>query len=915
MRRTLLLLSCLLTLCGGPGFAIWKTLKTDSFVLFYPAGRESQALDALGSLERHRGYVEALIGRAGGRLPVVLADAGTESNGYADFIFRRIHLYLYPPSVEELAFSPSWWDLVGVHEYSHWLHLTSASGLPAALAWALGDAYAPNGFVPDWLAEGMAVYAESGITPYGGRLNDGTFDAYLAVRLLSLRPPSLAEATFAPPAYPGGTGPYLFGGEFIHYLAETYGREALTRFIRQNGRAMLSYLSPLLPLVGLDRTARAVFGKRFAALWQDWILWETRRLSSRPVPGQPISPPAWRLGNPVVYDGRLYSLRSLPTPAGPFEIRWRHELRVLDPFSGKERLLLRSASSFTQGLRMREGRLYYAVEELRPGLANVEMLSYGACSVIYAYDLQRGRSRRVLRYPLRAFEPLPGGDIVLSKDRTDGFGSEILLWKRKPEAGEVNPRLLLRSEYLVREMLVEGERILISARLEGENFRIHRVQPGSFQARPIVAGPYASGGMSLAGDRLLFVANENGRYAVYAGDPDAAEEFRPSVRLTDADYASAAAYDPTGGRLYYKGLHAGGYALFGMDLDLRGVGWGAAGPEPQAASLPAAGAKDRTAPAEVPARRGGYGDNLLTLFPRLITPTLSLDTVRGRYLAGLSVLGTSALGDIRYHVSGLLDVQTGAPAAQGGFCYLLPPLTFSLLGSTLDSGSLEATLEAPLLRRLTPLGHSLTLGLSAVLSGADLAARYYEPFLGFSLAGPLNEIIGTVGAPFERLELGSLQNSLAVRGQIAFTQALLFGALKVSLLGIHDFERQPWRLPAPRGYSEGLAASSGFTLDLDIALRLLKIRQGFWNPPLYVQDVYFSPFATAALNEELELQAAGGLEMHWEIKVLAAYTGWPVDLILRAAVNREGLFSFGFFLAVPELLEELCPIHQRRIAP
>jgi hypothetical protein len=914
MRRTLPLLFCLLALCGGRGFALWKTLKTDSFVLFYPAGRERQAFAALGSLERHRAYVETLVGRTGRRLPVVLPDAGTESNGYADFIFRRIHLYLYPPSVGELAFSPSWWDLVGVHEYTHWLHLTSASGLPAALAWALGDAYAPNVFVPDWLAEGLAVYAESGITPYGGRLNDGTFDAYLAARLLSLQPPSLAEATFAPPAYPGDTGPYLFGGEFIHYLAETYGREALTRFIRQYGASPLSYLSPLLPLAGLDRTARAVFGKRFAALWQDWILWEGRRLGNRPAPGRPLSPPAWRLGNPVVCDGRLYSLRSLSTPAGPFEVRWRHELRVLDPLSGKERLLLRSASSFTQGLRMREGLLYYAVEELRSGLANVEMLSYGACSVIYAYDPQRGRSRRVLQYSLRAFEPLPGGDIVLSRDRTDGFGSEILLWKSKPEPGQVNPRLLLRSDYLVREILVEGERVLVSARREGENFRIYRVDPTSFQTRPIVAGPYASGGMSLAGDRLLFVCNENGRYAVYAGDPDAAEEFRPSVRLTDAEYASAAAYDPAGGRLYYRGLHPQGYALFAVDLDLRGAGWGAGGPEPQAAALPPTGGEDRTALAEIPARRGGYGDNLLTLFPRLIAPALSLDMANSRYLAGLSILGTSALGDIRYYASGLLDVQTGAPAAQGGFWYLLPPLTFSLAGSTLDSGSLEAAVEAPLLARLAPVGRSLTLGLSAVLFGAECAAKYYEPFLGFSLSGALDEIAGAVGVPFERIELGSQRNSLAVSGQLAFSHAFPFGALKVSLLGVHDFEGLAWWLPAPRGYAGRLAASSGMTLDLDIPFRLLKIRQGLWNPPLYVQDVFFNPFATAALNQGLEWQAAGGLEMHLETKVLAAYTGWPVDLILRAAVNREGFFSLGFFLAVAGLLEELWPI-QRRIEP
>jgi hypothetical protein len=907
MRRTLLSLIGLLLLAGGRGFAVWRTLKTDAFVLFYPAGREDQALAALGALERYRGYVEALVGRTGRMLPVVLPDAGTDSNGFADFVFRRIHLYLYPPSDGELAFGPSWWAEVGVHEYTHWLHLTSASGLPGALAWALGDACAPNVFIPEWLAEGLAVYAESGFSPYAGRLNDGTFDAYLATRMRSRKPPSLVQASFAPPAYPGGGAPYLFGGEFLRYLAETYGREALVRFIRAYGASALSYLSPLLPLAGLDRTARSVFGKRLAELWRDWLEREGERSGDCEAAEQPLSPPAWVLGIPVAHGGFLYSLRSSPTPSGPFEQRWRHELRALDLSTGRERLLLRSASRFTAGLRLRDGRLYYAVEELRSGLANTEMLSYGACSVIYAYELASGRSRRVLKEALRAFEPLPGGDIVLSRDREDGRGSEILLWKSRPGSGEPNPRLLLRSEYLVREILIEDGRILVSARREGENFRVYRVQPGSFLLTPLVPGPYASGGMSLAGDRLLFVSNYNGRYAVYAGDPDAPAESRAFARLTDSPYASAASYEPRTGRLYYRGLHPDGYALFGRAAGPNGTGREPSRFEPPAEPATEAGAGSCGTEAEGSLRRGGYGDNLLTLFPRLLAPVLELDFSRSRYLAGLSVLGASALGDIRYYAGGLIDALTGAPAAQGGLWLLLPPLSFSLQGSTLDSGWLELSAEAPLLRRLAPLGRSLTLGLTAFLSGAGFAEKQYEPFAGFGLAGPLDELTGRFGALFQRLELGCLRNRAALHGQLSFSHAFLFGAAKASLQAVHDLQGLPWGLPAPRGYQAGLAAVSGLSLDLDFPIRLLKIRQGFWNPPLYVQDLYFSPFAAAAVNERLEWQVAAGAELHWETKAFAAFTGWPADLILRLAVNREGLVSVGIIFAVAGLPGEIWP--------
>jgi len=416
--------------------------------------------------------------------------------------------------------------------------------------------------------------------------------------------------------------------------------------------------------------------------------------------------------------------------------------------------------------------------------------------------------------------------------------------------------------------------------------------------------------MSLADDRFLFVSNEGGRYAVYAGDPDAPGEGASFVRLTEAAYASAAAYEPQSGRLYYRGLHPDGYALFDQAADPSG-----AGREPTPFETPPAESEPASAEVEVqgPLRRGGYADNLLTLFPRLLAPQLSLDFAGGRYLAGLAAYGTSALGDIRYYAGGLIDVLTGAPAAQGGLWLLLPPFAFSFLGSSLDSGWLEATVEATVLRRLAPLGRSLTLGLTAFLSGAGLADKQYEPFAGFGLAGPLDELSGRIGALLQRLELGSRDNRVALLGQLSLTHAFPFGAAVLSLLALHDLQGQPWRLPAPRGYQAGLAAVSGLSLDLDFPFRLLRIRKGFWNPPLYVQDLYLSPFAAAATNELLEWQLAAGAELHWEIKAFAAYTGWPADLVLRLAVNREGMFSVGVLFVVVELTEGIWPDYRRRI--
>jgi len=884
----------LLLLASVPAPALWKTLKSASFTLFYPAGREREALRALGELEGRKAFAEALVGRSGGcRLSVVLEDAGTESNGYADPVFRRLHLYLYPPSDPGLGFAPSWWELVGVHEYVHWLQLTAAAGLSGALAWAFGDAWAPGVFTPAWLVEGLAVYAESAGSPYQGRLNAGFFDAYLQARLLSGRPPSLPEALFVPPAFPGGETPYLYGGEFVEYLALTYGQEAVTRFLRGSAASALSYLTPLLPLAGLDRTARRVFGKRIPELWREWLAAGAAEASSRNQVSAEVaaSEPAWWMGAPIPHEGQVFFLRSLPTPSAPFRQSWRHELRVLGPAG--ERTLARFASPFSADLKLREGRLYLAVRELERGLANVEGLGFGAGSVLYALDPASGRRVRVLRAPLRAYEMLPGGDVVFTRDRTADHGSEVLLWKSRSAAGEENPRLLVASDYLVREILAREGRVYVSARRHGENFGLYAVDPESYRLSPILPGPFSVGGLEFSGGGLRFAANYGGRFAVYACDPDGGGP----VRLTEAPYAVSPAPDPATGLLWYVGLNAEGYALY--SLQPRAVRVEAPAGAPRAPEIVPAGAPARDGGAGF--RAGGYGDNLLTLAPRLLLPVLAADTAKGSYLAGATVLGRSALGDISYAVTGLVDLETGAPAAEASLSLITVPLSWNLAAGTPEGGWLAGSVELSAFRRLAPFSRRLSLGLAGLLYGEGFPGRTLEPLLGFGLGWPLDTVEGLVSLPFQRVELGSAENRARLHGELVYEHSFRFGALRVAAEGFHRLDGGKSSLTALRGNPVGITGQSGAAVNLDFSVRLLQIRAGTWNPPLFLQDVYVVPFAGAAVSDQS--QASAGLELHWELKTLAVWSGLPLDLALGLAVNGEGTPSL--FINLEPALGEL----------
>jgi hypothetical protein len=90
-------------------------------------------------------------------------------------------------------------------------------------------------------------------------------------------------------------------------------------------------------------------------------------------------------------------------------------------------------------------------------------------------------------------------------------------------------------------------------------------------------------------------------------------------------------------------------------------------------------------------------------------------------------------------------------------------------------------------------------------------------------------------------------------------------------------------------------------VNLDFSVRLLRIRVGTWNPPLFLQDVYVVPFAGAAVSDQS--QASAGLELHWELKTLAVWSGLPLDLALGLAVNGEGTPSL--FINLEPALGEL----------
>ena len=910
----------------------WKTVKNDSFTVFYPSGNEIRALEVLGLLEFYRKTVEELTGNSSKSLSVVLEDPGAMSNGYADPLFHRVHLFTYPPSSGELGFTQNWWSLVGVHEYTHLLHLTNSGGFPSFLTFLFGSYLSPNIFQPGWMSEGIAVYSESRLSPFSGRLNDGTYDAYLGALVREDRFPSLVEATYAPLSFPGGRGVYLFGGTFFDYLSGAYGEESFSRFFKSFGSSILSYLSPFIPALGIDRTAGEIYGKSFPELWKEYRAAAEERFKDSYQEGEPVTDHGWYVEDPLVLDGKLFFKRSYPVKTASFLERWRYELIELDLYTGKESTLVSSPSPFTSRLVSREGKLYYATLDLKPGFANYQYNSYGFCSVLHEYDPAAGRDRSVFRELIRGFTVITGGEILFSRDREDTFGSRLYRLKRGD--GET-PELLFETDYLIREILADENGLLyLSARRDRQSFSLYTLDLNGLDLRartgrspdresgtlnPLLESSYSEGGLYLSGEKLFFSANYGGIYSIFCYD---LEENRLSG-LTDSGYASSPAYDRESGRLYFVGLGSEGYDIYRKkarfqetqvpdytahpDRDNTSPAFSLPA-DPQPAYSLSAGTQPVAVPPGLPEneiRRGGYFDNLLTLFPKVfypvfsavITPDFSLVDI----MAGAGIMGVSALGDFQYTLDGMYNFTGKRPEVEFFLNTLvLSPLLFSVRFSTMGWKSLEASLEAvlelPLYKSLSAGFSSLSLGLSGEIFRDDFSRKQIEPFLKAGFLYPYLQLSMFFGFPFERKELGSSMDLFALVLGTILTKQLWNTEVKLGMTGVYDLGASYWVLPVLRGYGTGLICRAGAVLSLDYSIPLFKIRKGLWNPALFLGDFFINPFFDFALNDNLEYRFAGGLEIHQEIKGLALAAGVPIDLSAGVAVNREGVWSLRFAL-------------------
>jgi hypothetical protein len=158
----------------NPARLRWQQIRTSHFKIIFPRGLDPEAQRMANTMEAIYEPVSRSLDRRPRRLPLLLQNQTTVSNGFVTILPRRTEFFTQPPQDPALGGTNDWLDLLAVHEYRHVVQVEkSLAGLSRwayYLAGYNGLAFVNLG-IPDWFSEGDAVVTETALTRSGrGRI-------------------------------------------------------------------------------------------------------------------------------------------------------------------------------------------------------------------------------------------------------------------------------------------------------------------------------------------------------------------------------------------------------------------------------------------------------------------------------------------------------------------------------------------------------------------------------------------------------------------------------------------------------------------------------------------------------------------------------------------------------------------------
>ena len=150
-----------------PASLKWMQIKTDRFTVIYPEKYGSNGVSFVKSLDAAYSKLITLYPEKKFRIPVIIHNYTTQSNGYVAWAPRRMEIYPTPEQ-NTIPLDPN--EQLTIHEITHVLQMESLNkGFTKLFSVFLGEQFPGivSSLLPLWFLEGDAVFSESVLTESG----------------------------------------------------------------------------------------------------------------------------------------------------------------------------------------------------------------------------------------------------------------------------------------------------------------------------------------------------------------------------------------------------------------------------------------------------------------------------------------------------------------------------------------------------------------------------------------------------------------------------------------------------------------------------------------------------------------------------------------------------------------------------
>ncbi len=522
----------------------WHLFESEHFSIYSPKHYKSLAIESLYYLETHRQKVLNVTQTPKPpHIYVVLQDMGMGLNGYSLTNTNKISLFSPAPAGESASmFSRNWLETVSIHEQFHNVHFfNSKFRTPFGL-------FSTQALLPNTFVEGMAVYMESSLHNYQGRLNDGLYNAMLLTKAKQKTLPSLLQSSFRYTYFPLGQD-YLYGSGFVDYLARTYSESTLTTLINSFAKQPPS-IRDYFGYNYLNKFSKKEYKKSINTVFENYKTELTTQSKNWILPATQALTTNTNLSQSQLHKNKLYSIHKKTYKVSPFSIYTPYYLTEYDLETHTQTILYTFyLAPITDSLRIHNNSIYIALSNPKLGFNNIDSYSVGYDIDLYKFDLASKHAQKLLSGPILAYDILDNGDLIYAKQHLNSHGCDLINLTN-------NSQTLASFPFYITQLTHINQTVYMGVKHPQASQDIYALNLTTLTYTPLLNTQAKENSIFLNEPWLYYSANYDHNYQAYRYNLNS----KSIEKLAGPSFMS----NPitTQNILYYTGLESSSYGLY-----------------------------------------------------------------------------------------------------------------------------------------------------------------------------------------------------------------------------------------------------------------------------------------------------------------------------------------------------------------